>query len=299
MDKILKSVRGILATILLSIWIISMAFAVLFLSLFVWIIPLYRWRRAGMKFLLKFPVWWMDINTTILMMGSHYKWDVQGTGELNPNGRYVMISNHRSWFDILVIGSVFNRRLPILKFFMKKELLWSLPFAGAACYVLDYPFLERYTRADIKKNPALKGKDIETTKKACQKFKEFPTTIINFVEGTRFTEQKKQRQNSPFQYLLKPKAGGIAIVINEMRDKLTGIVDVTIHYTVDHFSFWHLVCGNFDKITVRYEMLPVIDEICGDYYSDRKFRVFFQQWLNDLWQKKDNLLKQLNKPHVQ
>ena len=88
----------------------------------------------------------------------------------------------------------------------------------------------RTSKSQLKKNPKLRGKDLETTRKACEKFKEMPVSVVNFVEGTRFTVQKHARQNSPFPYLLKPKAGGVAFVMQAMGEQISKVVNVTIHY---------------------------------------------------------------------
>lgn len=244
----------------------------------------------GMRFALQLPVYWMVVNKWILKMNTYGKWEIKGSGDLNLKSWYLVIANHESWTDILVLGGLFSRKIPLLKFFMKKELLWQLPLAGIDAYLLGYPILARHTRNDIRKNPKLKGKDIEATKQACQKFKEFPTTFMNFVEGTRFTEKKRIGQNSPYQYLLKPKAAGTAIVITEMADKLKGIINVTIHYDAEHKSLWNVLCGKINKIYVYYELIPMSDDLTGNYYEDREYRKNFQQWINGIWEEKDKMI---------
>src|SRR3546814_9530339 len=113
----------------------------------------------------------------------------------------------------------FNRRIPLLKFFLKQELI-KVPLLGLAWWALDFPFRKRFTRAEIEANPSLKGKDLETTRKACEKFKEMPTSVMNFFEGTRFTQAKHDQQQSPYEFLLKPKAGGTAFALSAMDGKL-------------------------------------------------------------------------------
>ena len=286
-------IRGTVVLFLLLISIIIFSTLIVIFASIANILPFQTWRHHGHRFAMNIPLWWNTANHFILQLSTHNKWDVQGTDNLDPKGWYLLISNHTSWLDILVLNNVFNYKIPLIKFFMKRELLWSMPIAGLACYSLGYPFMHRHTRAEIKKNPKLKGKDLETTKKACEKFKAIPTTVMNFVEGTRFTEEKKQQSRSPYQNLLKPKTAGIAIVLNEMAEKLNGILNVTIHYEMKEFSFWQIACGNIDKITVRYEILPVTENLIGDYYKDRGYRKDFQQWLNTIWERKDQLLKQL------
>lgn len=291
-----KFIRGCFAVFLVTINLLIHATLTLIIGTLVWIIPenlaASLW---GQRFVLLLPMSWSQCNFWILQLSTFGKWDIQGpSSSLSRNNWYMLISNHQSWLDILVLGGVFCRKIPPLKFFMKKELLWTLPIAGVCCYLLGYPFMARHTASDIRKNPALKGKDIETTQKACQKFKRLPTTIINFVEGTRFTQKKHDDQHSPFDHLLKPKTGGAAVVINEMKDCLNNILDVTINYDTDELSFFGLLCGNVRKISVHYRVLPVTSDILGNYYEDRQFRKRFQQELNNIWQQKDTLLNELD-----
>ncbi len=120
---------------------------------------------------------------------------------------------------------------------MRRELLWFFPLVGFGCWLLGYPFVHRHSRHSIHRHPELKAKDIEITQKASKNFKIFPTTIVNFIEGTRFTLLKHQHQTSPYLHLLRPKAGGIVIVINALQNKLAGIINVTLHYSKP-LSLW-------------------------------------------------------------
>src|SRR3990167_8511453 len=291
--------KGLLSLLLYLVNLIVTATAVLFFAAVYFLIPLRSGRRMMQEHVLqKMPMIYAQTNAWIMMISTKNHWDVLGTGELDPNRWYVMMSNHRSWIDILVLKKVFVHHIPPLKFFMKKELLWQLPLAGLACYVLHYPFMSRHSAAAIRKNPQLKGQDIATTQKACQRLRHFPTTLINFLEGTRFTEKKKERQQSPFQHLLKPHAGGIAVVMHELQDILAGVVSVTICYPNKTPSVWEFVCGRFEKIVVRYELLPITPDLIGDYYDDRNFRAHMQQWLNEIWKKNDVMIEEqiLQKP---
>ena len=55
-------------------------------------------------------------------------------------------------------------------------------------------------------------------KQATRTFREFRTavSVMNFVEGTRFTAVKHAQQQSPFANLLRPRAGGVAFVLEAM-----------------------------------------------------------------------------------
>lgn len=290
----MNSIRGALVCILLTLCTIFFAIFIILSAGIVYVVPNKIWRKWGKIYLQKTPIWWTDINALILKINTSGKLFFKSQGDFNPKGWYMVVSNHQTWADILIISLALHRRVPTLKFFMKKELLWSLPLAGLACYVLGYPFLERHKRSDVRRNPELKNKDIETTKVACQKFKEHPTSVISFAEGTRFTEKKKEHQASPFRYLLKPRAGGTAIVVTELHEKLDGIIDVTIFYDKPSLSFWDFACGNFGKIIVEFEKLELTQDLFGNYYEDRAYRARFSHWLNELWAKKDLRLAELN-----
>ncbi|PHQ82305.1 MAG: acyltransferase [Coxiella sp. (in: Bacteria)] len=287
-------IRGCINSFLIIINMLFHGTLTFIFGCFVWILPPH-WpiSKLGMRFVLLIPRSWSQFNFWILKLSTFGKWDIQGDTILSRKNWYVMISNHQTWIDILLLGGTFCNNTPPIKFFMKKELIWTLPVAGVCCYLLGYPMMERHTRADIRKDPSLKGKDIETTKQACKKFRYLPTTVINFLEGTRFTQAKHDKQASPYRHLLKPKAGGTAIVMNELHDCLAGVLNVTVNYDTDNLSFFNIMSGNVRKISVYYEVLPITPEILGDYYEDRQYRARLQKWLNELWERKDELLDKL------
>jgi 1-acyl-sn-glycerol-3-phosphate acyltransferase len=179
-----------------------------------------------------------------------------------------------------------------LKFFIKKELLW-LPVLGQAWWAMDFPFVKRYTKSHLQKKPHLKGKDLEITRQACKKFKKIPISITNFVEGTRFTNEKHRRQQSPYPHLLKPKAGGIAFVLDSMGEQIHRVLDVTIVYPDGVTNFWALLCGKIRKIKVRVRSLPVSAELLGDYTNDGHFRAGLQLWLNNIWAEKNRYIEEM------
>jgi 1-acyl-sn-glycerol-3-phosphate acyltransferase len=180
----------------------------------------------------------------------------------------------------------------MLKFFLKKELIW-VPFLGLAWWALDFPFMKRYSKNKLKQKPHLKGKDLESTKKACEKFKHTPVSIMNFVEGTRFTQQKKDSQKNHFTHLLTPKAGGVAFVLSSMGEYLHKIIDITIVYPDKIPTFWEYISGKVNKIIIDFEVIPLTDSLIGDYFNDSEYKNRFFIWLNDLWQKKDEKIKAL------
>lgn len=167
---------------------------------------------------------------------------------------------------------------------------------GQACWALDFPFLKRYPRSVLEKHPELRGRDIETARRHCERFKTQPATIVNFLEGTRFTYPKHEKQNSPFRHLLAPRAGGVALVFSAMGEYLSDIIDVTIVYPENEppVHFWDLLAGKIRRIIVRVEVLPVPGNVAGrSYEEDREYREEIRQWVNRLWQAKDARIEAL------
>jgi 1-acyl-sn-glycerol-3-phosphate acyltransferase len=223
------------------------------------------------------------------------QWHVTGLQRLDYNHSYLVTSNHQSWVDIMVLQYQLNRRVQPLKFFLKQELIW-VPIIGLAMWALGFPFMKRYTKAYLEKHPEKKGKDLQTTRRTCAKFRHQATGIFNFAEGTRFTEAKHAQQQSPFRYLLKPKAGGIAFVLDAMGEQLQSLVDVTIHYPQGRPGFWDLLCGNVPQIVAQFEEVAIPAEFIGKSYDqDMGYRQAFQQWINALWVAKDERLAQLHR----
>lgn len=256
------------------------------------LVPLPAWRRGCSRVLNAIAECWIWGNNLNQKITSATRWDVKGTDVLEPLQWYLVLANHQSWVDILVLQRVFHRKIPFLKFFIKKELFW-FPFLGQAWWALDFPFIKRYSKAKLQKKPHLQGKDLAITRRACEKFRHIPISVMNFVEGTRFTPKKHDQQQSPYAHLLRPRAGGIASVLQVMGDHIHRILDVTIVYPAGARSFWALLCGNIREIKVRVRSLPVGPELVGDLVNDGKFRQRFQQWLNHLWEEKDRSIEEM------
>lgn len=234
---------------------------------------------------------WTHCNTALINLFNNVNWQISGADKLDPESWYLLISNHRSWLDIPVVSSVACRRIPEPKFFLKDELKW-LPFLGTGCWALDMPFMKRYSAAQLAKRPELRGKDIETTRLSCRKFKTVPTTIINFVEGTRFTEAKRADKGSPFANLLPPKAGGIAFTLASMGEQFNAILDFTLLYPDNpHHAAMDMLMGKLKRVVVQVDTLPVDQQVIGDYFNDELFRQRFQLWLNQRWQQKELLIQ--------
>jgi 1-acyl-sn-glycerol-3-phosphate acyltransferase len=279
-----------------TILVCSIFFLFVFMKL---IIPHAGIRHQFSRLLILIAIIWIDGNSFIFRITRKVKWDVQGVEPLIFNRSYLVVSNHRSSADIFVLQHIFRHRIPFLKFFLKKELIW-VPLLGVAWWALEFPFLKRYSSKFLEKHPELRGKDMETTRKHCEKFKKMPVSIMNFLEGTRFDFQKHKKQYSPYRHLLLPKAGGIALVFSSMGDYLSNILDVTIVYPENEppVHFWDLVTGNIPCITVRVNILSIPENVVGmNYEEDKAFRGKIQQWVNQLWQEKDLRIEAIMKEY--
>lgn len=285
MKNIRENVTGVITVLLLVLNTLFWSF-LLFPVAILKIIPIKLWRKYINKTLDAIARYWIYCNNAGLKITRTINWEVTGVNNLSKKSWYMVIANHQSWTDIVVLQKIFTGKIPFSKFFLKKELMW-VPILGLAWWALDFPFMRRYSQSFLMKYPHLKGKDIEVTKKACLKFKDIPVSIMNFVEGTRFTPQKHAKQESPYKNLLKPKSGGVGFVFSTMGSMITSILDVTIVYPQGQASFWDFLCGKVNTIKVHVEEIQVTDDFIGDYVDDPVFKNKFQRWLNDLWYQKD------------
>lgn len=284
---------GLIATVLMIInalfWVpILLVFASVKL-----VLPLRSVRLAIDPMLLFIAESWISCNGGWMGLTQNTQWNVEGIDTLAPDSWYLVNSNHQSWVDILVLQHLLNHRIPLLKFFLKQQLIW-VPVMGLAWWALDFPFMRRHNEEFLKKHPEMRGKDQETTRKACEKFALIPTSVMNFLEGTRFTPAKHARQQSPYKHLLKPKAGGLALALNAMGDKFQAILDVTIVYPDGAPTFPTFLTGKLKRVVVRVRALPIPQHLLhGDYANDPLFREAFSQWVQQLWRDKDTQIQQI------
>jgi 1-acyl-sn-glycerol-3-phosphate acyltransferase len=270
-----------------SILFIALAVNTMFCCLLLYLValvkllfPIHSWRIVFGKLANAIAQLWVGFNNLGLKVAKNIRWDVQGIDALRSDAWYLLVANHQSMVDIVVLQNIFHRKTPILKFLLKKELIW-VPFLGIAWWALDFPFMER---------KSVGGRDMETVRKACDKFSLLPVTIMNFIEGTRFTTAKRDKDDSRFTHLLKPKPGGIAVVLSALGRRLHSILDVTIIYPEKIPSLWTFLCSSSMEIKVRVRQIPITSELLGDYLADQQFRQRFKDWLDRLWDEKDKLI---------
>jgi 1-acyl-sn-glycerol-3-phosphate acyltransferase len=260
------------------------------------LLPARRWRVGMSRVMIRLAELWIACNGVIFGLTNALRIDARGLAGLQRDGWYLVVSNHRSWVDILVLQAVFARRIPFLKFFLKQQLIW-VPFLGLAWWALDFPFMRRHSAEYLARHPEERGKDLESTRNACAKFAQLPTSVMNFVEGTRFTPAKRERFGSSYRHLLPPRAGGVAFVLSAMGGVLHSMVDVTIAYQEASPTLWDLCCGRLRTVIVEVARRPIEAWATeGSYTEDEQFRRRFQDWLGDIWREKDERLEELLQP---
>ena len=286
----IKGSLGILVILLQTIILLPILLVFAFIKL---LIPVPFVQRGCTIVLGSIATLWIGINNTLLNTLHRTEWEIHGLETLSREEWYLVVSNHQSWADIPILQYVFNRKIPLVKFFLKKQLIW-VPLLGVAWWALDFPFMQRFTREQIAKRPELKGRDLETTRKACEKFRYTPVTVLNFMEGTRFTPQKHARQSSEYQHLLKPRAGGTGFVLGAMGDIINTMLDVSIIYPAGVPTFWDFICGKVRRIIIDIRKVDIPFDFLGmDYTNDEARRQAFQDWVAALWKQKDERIDEL------
>jgi 1-acyl-sn-glycerol-3-phosphate acyltransferase len=294
----MATLRGTLTMALIVLNLLFWA-TPLYLVAFVKLLPFAGLRTRCDRLLVRIAQNWISGNNLIFRLTQDIRWDVEGIAGLQRRDWYLVICNHQSWVDILVLQGVFNRRIPFLKFFLKRQLIW-VPVLGFAWWALDFPFMQRHSREYLERHPQARGQDLAVTRRACEHFSRSPTSVMNFVEGTRFTPEKYAAQASPYRHLLKPRAGGTAFVLSAMGDILHRVLDVTIFYPGGAPSLWDMCCGRLRKVVVRVTAREIPDWTAqGDYQDDPEFRARFQAWLSETWARKDEQLESLRTEGIQ
>ncbi len=257
------------------------------------VVPVNAVRRRIDPLLNGLARWWIANNGTWIALVQDVDWRVTGADGLRRDDWYLVESNHQSWVDIFVLQKVLSPRIPMLKFFLKHQLIW-VPFAGLAWWALDFPFMRRYSREYLAAHPEKRRADLERIRKSCRKFSLVPTAVMNFLEGTRFTVPKHAGEPSPFRHLLPPKAGGIALALDAMGERFHSLLDVTLFYPGRVPSFADLLGGRVQQVVVVIRERPIPADLLGcDYASDPEFRLRVQSWVQELWSEKDRLLEEL------
>ena len=292
-DRIGSSLRIFGATLLLSLNSLIHITPLLLVALLKAVLRVSRVQALCDRWLMAIAASWISVNSWMIDHLTSLQIHVEGLPEPMPNGHFMVLCNHQSWVDIPVLQKLLNRRLPFLRFFLKSQLIW-VPLLGLAWWALDFPFMKRYSRAQLERRPELAGRDIAATRKACEKFSRIPVAVGSFAEGTRFTPAKHAQQGSPYRHLLKPRAGGTAFVLDAMGETIDRLIDITIVYPHGRGELVDLFADRIPEVRVRIRVLPVPEQFRGrSYQHDIEFRAEFQAWLNAFWQEKDQTITRM------
>ena len=155
--------------------------------------------------------------------------------------------------------------------------------------------MRRHSEAELRERPELRLADVNASRRACERFARVPTSVMNFVEGTRFTPSKHRTQHSPYRHLLKPKVGALALALEVLGSRFDSLLDVTIVYPDGVPTFWQFLCGGVRSIVVRAQRIAIPAEVLrGDYTRDTQYRKTFQSWLQKLWEQKDRRIDEID-----
>ena len=287
LSRLPAALRGLISALLLLLSTPTLTCAMLVLALPKALLPFDVVRRLCDRVLTALAATWVAINNGWIAAVNPARWDVQGLEGLHERGWYLVSSNHQSAVDILVLQRIFHGRIPFLKFFLKRELIW-VPIIGLAWWALDFPFMKRG------RGRGARHSDLQTTRASCEKFKRIPTSVINFVEGTRITPAKHAAQRSPYRHLLKPKIGGLGIALATMGELFECVLDVTIVYPGGIPSFTDLLCGRVGEVVVRVQRRTIPPDLLGgDPLDDKDYRQRLSAWVEGQWQEKDVLIDTL------
>jgi 1-acyl-sn-glycerol-3-phosphate acyltransferase len=290
----------------------ALAFAFIAVNTVIWCIPIYvlaipRFLLPGRESRGAVAAWmgraadgWVASNRLMLkaLRIVNIERRIDTAEPLDRNRWYLVISNHQTWADILILQDTFLNRIPPLKFFNKRVLIW-VPLIGFAMWLLDFPYVRRYSRAQIEAHPELRAVDQATTAKACETFKVRPTSVLNFLEGTRFTSAKRDHQGSPYRHLLQPKTGGFGYVAASLGERIHQVLDATIYYPHGVPTFWEFLCGRCPVACIEVASRALPSALRAGPSALRsataaelptEAREQLRRWIDDVWQRKDERL---------
>lgn len=225
------------------------------------------------------------------IMGIHL--EVRGLEHLHPDKLYLVLANHQSWADILIMQSLFSFKNHIPKFIAKKQVLY-LPLVGLICWAYDYPIVKRHSKKEIQARPDLRGTDRKALQSSLRRFHETPGSIVNFAEGTRYSSSKAKRFHSPYRFLLSPKTGGIFVILQSIGDQLHEILDLTLAYDCPKLGFWDFLSGKCRRVIVQVRHIAP-DQTFGKAKHNPKNVSLTEvaEWIQRIWEKKDQTYLEL------
>jgi len=110
------------------------------------------------------------------LWGAHYLYvnpfwhfRLEGRENIDPEKTYVIIANHSSYFDILVLYALFRKFK-----FVSKETIFKIPLIGWNMYLNQYVMIRRGNLSSIKEMMTV-----------CKKWLNMGASVMMFPEGTR------------------------------------------------------------------------------------------------------------------
>jgi len=181
------------------------------------------------------------------------------------NEPFIIVANHYSWIDIIVLyATVYTKTMPFV-FVMKRDLI-KLPFIGVICWGLGHPLIYR-GRA--------RRKNLMILQDAARRALIYRYGIMIFPEGTRYT--KSLGKPKGYKHLLTPRTIGFEKVLDSMGGKIK-VIDVTLQYATSSHAVWDFLRGKLGHVSV-----------CSDCET-----VHYEQaekWLLARWSIKDQQLQ--------
>jgi len=146
--------------------------------------------------------WWSDI---LVSLNPAWKMNISGLENIDRKKAYVIVANHQSMVDILVLYKIKTQFK-----WVAKESLFKVPFVGWCMSLAKHIKLERGKFASIKK-----------VYREAAGWLRGGISVLFFPEGTRSeTDEMNEFQNGAFKLAIKEKKPVLPILIKGTRDAI-------------------------------------------------------------------------------
>ena len=291
MNKVKKSFIGVV-TFLCILFILSVGVIILSIVNIPRLVPNAKLKQSLGHFSNGIGSKIVELITASLKFLHSIEWEYNIAENLDIENWYIAMSNHQSWADIFILLAAGHKKMPLLKFFMKKELQW-IPIIYLVHKTIDMPFLNRHSQKQIEANPELKKLDYQNAETAAKRFSRNPSTAFSFAEGTRFTHDKHLAQASPYKNFLTPKIGALAIALKGM-PQVNELIDFTVIYSTDKRSTWDFLCGEMRQAKVYAKAHEIPETLKGkNFDQEEEYRREFKNFIEKIWKEKQELYTEL------
>lgn len=146
--------------------------------------------------------WWSD---ALVSLNPYWKLKVEGLENIDHNQTYVIVANHQSLADIILIYKIHM----YFKWVAKKDLL-KVPFIGGLLWVNDHVLLSRGEFGSIK---VVYRQAAEWLRKG--------VSMLFFPEGTRSgTDEMNEFQNGAFKLAIREKKPVLPVFLGGAREAI-------------------------------------------------------------------------------